>query len=209
MMEDFRIFDGELVRYTGDGGDVVIPEGVERIGEYAFCKCQNLTSVTVPYGCKYICEKAFCLCDNLEKIYLSAGIKMEYSDDEYYNMAGSKYGGIDHTVFHFSDYRNERLKIFCPVDILNLDDARVTKWAINGFMESFYSGTASELRIEGWKLYLKEYLDRYIVLMHDDAVFYRFILEHDWLSAEELEQLLENTESLECRAMILEKKMNN
>ena len=206
MMEDFRIFDGELVRYTGDGGDVVIPEGVERIGEYAFCKCQNLTSVTVPYGCKYICEKAFCLCDNLEKIYLPAGIMMEYGDDEYYNMGGSKYGLIDSSLLVFRDFKNENLKVFSPVGVLNLDDKRITKWAVNGFMEDFYSGTALESRIEDWKLCIEGYLERFIYLMRDDAVFYRFVLEHGWLSDREIEAVLEMTESLGCRAMLLERK---
>ena len=207
MMEDFRIFDGELVRYTGDGGDVVIPEGVERIGEYAFCKCQNLTSVTVPYGCKYICEKAFCLCDNLEKVFLPAGIMMEYGEDAYYNMVGSKYGKVDSEIVSFTDFHNNAMLI-CSVDVLNTEEERGMRWGLHGFLESFFGGTASEERVDGWKEYIKGNLKRCVSLLRDNAEFYRFVSDNILLSAEEIEQLLENTESLECRAMLLKKRMN-
>ena len=45
---DFVIQDGKLKKYTGPGGDVVIPDGVKSIGEYAFSRCSPLISVTIP-----------------------------------------------------------------------------------------------------------------------------------------------------------------
>ncbi len=41
-MSDFIIENGVLVKYTGNGGDVVIPDGVTDIGYEAFRKCKNL-----------------------------------------------------------------------------------------------------------------------------------------------------------------------
>lgn len=43
---DFLIKDGVLFKYGGKGGDVIIPEDVESIGECAFKECTDLKSVT-------------------------------------------------------------------------------------------------------------------------------------------------------------------
>lgn len=43
--DDFVIEDGVLKSYKGDGGDVVIPDGVTSIGDYAFVRCSGLTSM--------------------------------------------------------------------------------------------------------------------------------------------------------------------
>ena len=42
--------NGELKRYCGPGGDVVIPEDAEIIGWGAFEDCIGLTSVVIPRG---------------------------------------------------------------------------------------------------------------------------------------------------------------
>ena len=56
---DFRIENGVLEKYMGNGGDVVIPEGVKSIGSWAFYGCSSLTGVTIPEGVKSIGERAF------------------------------------------------------------------------------------------------------------------------------------------------------
>ena len=47
---DFEVENGVLVKYTGAGGDVVIPDRVTGIGDRAFSQCKSLTSVTIPDG---------------------------------------------------------------------------------------------------------------------------------------------------------------
>ena len=47
-MSDFVIENRVLTRYTGIGGDVVIPEGVTEIGYEAFYWCNNITNITIP-----------------------------------------------------------------------------------------------------------------------------------------------------------------
>lgn len=56
--EDFTIEDGELKAYTGKAKDVVIPDGVIRIGQDAFRK-KNVRSVVIPDSCVYIGYRAF------------------------------------------------------------------------------------------------------------------------------------------------------
>lgn len=56
----FVVKYGVLVRYTGEGGQVTIPDGVQEIGSNAFDDClENLTGITFPEGFTTIQERAF------------------------------------------------------------------------------------------------------------------------------------------------------
>lgn len=65
---DFEIEDGVLVKYHGNGGDVVIPNKVWNIGEEAFAGCTGLISVTIPDSVESIGELAFDRCHNLKSV---------------------------------------------------------------------------------------------------------------------------------------------
>jgi len=89
---DFYIDEyGTLFKYRGNGGKVVIPNGVKTISEsvfednesitkvtipnsvtsieqYAFWNCDGLTSIIIPKNVAYIDEGAFWDCDNLTKV---------------------------------------------------------------------------------------------------------------------------------------------
>ena len=65
---DFVIENGVLEKYVGPGGDVVIPEGVTCIGEYAFFNCCNMTNITIPDSVARIGEFAFAQCAGLKNI---------------------------------------------------------------------------------------------------------------------------------------------
>jgi len=67
-MEDFIIENGILVQYKCDGGDVVIPEGVTKIGDYAFYRCNSLTSINIPDSVTKIGDYAFYRCNSLTSI---------------------------------------------------------------------------------------------------------------------------------------------
>ena len=65
----------EIVRYSGKGGAVVLPEAldgypVSAVGEDAFLNCSDLTSVTVPDGVTAIGEDAFMYCTSLTSVVL-------------------------------------------------------------------------------------------------------------------------------------------
>ena len=61
-MKDFVIENGTLVEYTGEGGSLVIPEGVTRIGNSAFFGCRKLTDVVIPNSVTDIGNSAFFDC---------------------------------------------------------------------------------------------------------------------------------------------------
>lgn len=59
--------NGELVT------DVVIPEGITKIGDYSFYKCESLTSVTFPSSVTSIGKYAFFICPSLQSVTLQEG----------------------------------------------------------------------------------------------------------------------------------------
>lgn len=73
--EDFLIENGVLKRYLGEGGDVIIPEGVTSIGDRAFSDCSGLTSVEIPEGVTSIGEWAFYNCSKLINVKIPSSVK--------------------------------------------------------------------------------------------------------------------------------------
>ena len=57
-----------LTKYTGKGGDVVIPKGITVIGKEAFYQCDTLTGVVIPNGVTTIYANAFAECPNLKTV---------------------------------------------------------------------------------------------------------------------------------------------
>ena len=66
--DDFVIETGMLKKYTGNGGSVIIPNGVTSIHDWAFWRCTHLTDVTLPDSVKSIDICAFEECKSLKSI---------------------------------------------------------------------------------------------------------------------------------------------
>lgn len=69
--------DGTVItRWCGKGSQCVIPSGmgIIGIGERAFWKCDNLTSITLPDGVTSIGENAFQGCKGLTEITIPNGV---------------------------------------------------------------------------------------------------------------------------------------
>ena len=60
---DNLYINGELLQ-----GVIVIPDGTEKIGAYAFCNCSGMTSVTIPDGVTSIGDYAFYGCSGLTSV---------------------------------------------------------------------------------------------------------------------------------------------
>lgn len=76
---------GKMRDYTRDYGNeapwlskpnkVIIETGATSIGNYAFCKCEELTSITLPSSLKSIGENAFIYCSKLPSITLPLSLE--------------------------------------------------------------------------------------------------------------------------------------
>ena len=71
----FEIENSVLKRYTGKGGDIVIPKSVSSIGDRAFAQCNSLTSVTLPDSVTSIGSYAFDRCSELKSINIPNSVK--------------------------------------------------------------------------------------------------------------------------------------
>ncbi|MBQ1554912.1 MAG: leucine-rich repeat domain-containing protein, partial [Clostridia bacterium] len=72
---DFEITDGVLTGYNGSGGDVVIPDFVKKIGDWAFWDCTGLTNVTIPNSVTSIGESAFSDCSSLKSLTIPNSVR--------------------------------------------------------------------------------------------------------------------------------------
>ncbi|MBO4429375.1 MAG: leucine-rich repeat protein, partial [Clostridia bacterium] len=68
MNKDILYVGGELIH------DLVIPEGVTSIGNYAFAYCEELTSVTFPSTLESIGDESFSYCRDLTSVTLPEGV---------------------------------------------------------------------------------------------------------------------------------------
>ena len=71
----FLIENGILKEYKGSGGDVIVPEGVKRIGHSAFQDCTALTGIALPEGVERIETRAFSGCTALRTVILPEGLR--------------------------------------------------------------------------------------------------------------------------------------
>ena len=76
----FMIRDNTILeKYQDDGlTEIIIPEGITKINEKAFQKCQAIEFVQIPETVEFIGEEAFIDCHNLKKVIMPTGtVSME------------------------------------------------------------------------------------------------------------------------------------
>ena len=66
----FIVENGVLTGYTGSGGDIVIPNGVIKIGDRVFAGNNKIISVKIPESVKEIGNSSFYRCVNLKSAIL-------------------------------------------------------------------------------------------------------------------------------------------
>ena len=78
VMADYAIWDDIVSEWYDQRNDikkVVVEEGVTKIGKYAFCYCESLTSIDLPEGLETIGAQAFVGCSNLTSLTFPDGLQ--------------------------------------------------------------------------------------------------------------------------------------
>ncbi len=73
--KDFEIRDKLIVQYIGSGGDVVIPDGITHIHDYAFLSCENISSIVIPQSLTHIGAFAFHNLPSVKNVYYKGSIE--------------------------------------------------------------------------------------------------------------------------------------
>lgn len=125
--EEFEIDDkGVLVAYHGEGGKVVIPQGVTEIKEHVFYRYKRaITSVILPDSVTVLGEWCFSHCKDLDFVYFPQGLK-EIREGAFYQ-TGLKEVQLPTTVeilgaFAFSDCPSLE-NVTIPDSVLRMGEA--------------------------------------------------------------------------------------
>ena len=65
----------QVIAYWGENSEVTIPEGVQSIGNSAFCDCSSLTSLTLPSSLQSIGNSVFYGCESLTSLTLPSSLQ--------------------------------------------------------------------------------------------------------------------------------------
>lgn len=65
-----------------DFEEIILPNGLEKIGAFAFSNCKELKKIIIPKSCVDIEMAAFRNCFNLEEVYFEGNTRIDYSTFE-------------------------------------------------------------------------------------------------------------------------------
>jgi len=75
---DFLIYcevhNGVMVKYSGPGGNIVIPDVITAIGESVFVKYESIIGITIPSSVTNIGNEAFRWCRNLKNVIIPSSV---------------------------------------------------------------------------------------------------------------------------------------
>ena len=69
-----------LINYLSDKDEVSLPAGLTHIGDSAFCKCNNIISITLPASLTHIGYDAFWGCVRLSRIAIPVGSRTHFEN---------------------------------------------------------------------------------------------------------------------------------
>jgi hypothetical protein len=96
------IVNNILIDGSASKGKVTIPKGITSIGDAAFWKCENLTSITIPASVKSIGKRAFEKCYGLKSITIPNGVN-SIADRAFYECSNLKSITIPNNVKSIGD----------------------------------------------------------------------------------------------------------
>ena len=206
---DFAIKDGRLEKYYGKGGDVVIPDGVDYITYNAFRGCSEVSGVKIPGSVRSIGYFAFLNCTSLKRVDIAEGVS-RIQLCAFRGCKNLERVTLPNGLRHFEKdvfLECDSLKsIICSKELIEILDDKLIEKTVFEFPRRFNDGLLSEEEKHVWFEVIEEHAERCFGLMKDDPQFLYIALSHCSIGTETVEKLIENTESIECRALLLDYK---
>ena len=145
------------IKYIGESAfnssgitSILIPSGVEIIGDNAFSNCDLLTSVTIPGNVKEIGNYSFSYCDNLESVTISNGVELigeyAFAGCEKLTRLSLGYGVKTIALSAFSSSRLSSVTI--PSSVTSIDS-----WAFNNSYLTTVKIYSKSCKIADWSVF--------------------------------------------------------
>ena len=212
--------------------EIVIPNTVTEIGELAFLSCRSLTHVSLPESLTDIGVSIFYNCFSLKSVYIPDTVTviernafsncesltrmiLPESVESICRSAFSNCGNLTHLLIPdsvnniaervFKDCTSLKMIICSPHAESALEDCHKDK-TVSSFFRKLNAGEATGKETDDWFDFISENRTPTVRIMKDNPVFCRIAIEKGWLNADNIDEILELTASIECRAMMIECK---
>lgn len=121
---DFEVLPANYFEYTYSLKEVVLPEGLKTISDYAFHQCNLLEKVMIPNSVTTIGEYAFCGCCKLAEITIPSGVTV--LENSVFCNTGIKELIIPETVleikYYAFGYCLNLVKVVIPTELTNIEE---------------------------------------------------------------------------------------
>lgn len=127
----FEIWNHILKKYIEepDVVEVVIPDGVEKIDNYAFEKCGSIVSITIPQSVTEIGSMAFHKCTNLTSIIIPKSVKdisfCAFNDTPWFNMLKDEFVIVGNGIL--IKYNGNDINVVIPYGVKKIADTAFRK----------------------------------------------------------------------------------
>ena len=184
---------------------VKLSDTLIRIGEDAFYLCESLLNIVIPEQLKTLENGAFSYCSGLTSLLIPKGVERigDYVFRECNNLR-------DLTIL--TDKVDGRLFLGCSslesIYVLSRELAEkiLFDWhyfcAMRGFLARYYERKTTAEEADGWVAYILNHKLKCVEKLGEEMLFWRFMLEREILSAEDVRTYVNLVTALECRAFL-------
>ena len=101
------------------------------------------------------------------------------------------------------------MRLICPTHISDKMTGSLRLITLDSFLNPPIAYTIREKDREEWFRFIAEHAVESMKAVKNNPVLYRIVTENRWLAPEDVDEVLEATDSIECRSILLEYKLKN
>ncbi len=117
ILADIKAIPDRAFYYCTELTDVVIPEGVEKIGAFSFFGCAKLQEITMPSTITEISGYAFRECSALEKVIIMSTERPIIGEKVFYMLDSTRSGNSQYSIIEGLSIEVADISLFSQTDI--------------------------------------------------------------------------------------------